>query len=104
MDKSLGKELIITIAGIGYVGLSNAILLAQHNKVYATDIQKERVEAVNKRHSPILDKEVEEYLTQKVLDLTATTNAPKPTATPTSSSSPPPPTTIRSKTTSTPPP
>lgn len=77
MDKSLGKELIITIAGIGYVGLSNAILLAQHNKVYATDIQKERVEAVNKRHSPILDKEVEEYLTQKVLDLTATTNAPQ---------------------------
>ncbi|MFR6330373.1 MAG: hypothetical protein ACLUOI_17115 [Eisenbergiella sp.] len=50
------------------------MLLAQHNKVYATDIQKERVEAVNKRHSPILDKEVEEYLTQKVLD--ATTNAP----------------------------
>jgi len=77
VDKSLGKELIITIAGIGYVGLSNAILLAQHNKVYATDIQKERVEAVNKRHSPILDKEVEEYLTQKVLDLTATTNAPQ---------------------------
>lgn len=67
----------LIIAGIGYVGLSNAILLAQHNKVYATDIQKERVEAVNKRHSPILDKEVEEYLTQKVLDLTATTNAPQ---------------------------
>ncbi len=66
----------ITIVGIGYVGLSNAVLLSQHNKVYTVDIQPERVYMVNNHHSPIRDKEIEEYLTHKSLDLTATTNAP----------------------------
>ncbi len=68
------KKTIITVAGIGYVGLSNAILLAQSNKVYAVDIQPERVEMVNRRRSPIMDKEIEEYLAEKSLDLTAVTD------------------------------
>jgi len=63
---------IIAIAGTGYVGLSNAVLLAQHNKVYAIDIVPEKVELINRRQSPIADKEIEEYLTEKQLDLTAT--------------------------------
>lgn len=68
------RKTIITVAGIGYVGLSNAILLAQSNKVYAVDIQPERVEMVNRRRSPIMDKEIEEYLAEKSLDLTAVTD------------------------------
>ena len=72
-DENINEKLIITIVGIGYVGLSNAVLLAQHNKVFAVDIQTEKVEAVNLRKSPILDKEIEEYLTAKPLDLTAVT-------------------------------
>lgn len=64
----------IVVVGIGYVGLSNAILLSQHNKVYAVDIQPERVEMVNRRRSPIMDKEIEEYLAEKSLDLTAVTD------------------------------
>lgn len=64
----------ITIAGIGYVGLSNAILLAQHNEVTAVDISEQRVELINKRISPIVDKEIQEYLSEKRLNLTATTD------------------------------
>ncbi len=64
--------MIISIAGTGYVGLSNAIILAQHNKVYAVDIIPEKAEMINARKSPISDKEIEEYLTEKQLDLTAT--------------------------------
>ncbi|MCQ2587080.1 MAG: nucleotide sugar dehydrogenase [Treponema sp.] len=64
----------ITVVGIGYVGLSNAILLAQKNTVYALDVNKEKVDLVNKRISPIQDKEIEEYLKTKPLDLTATTD------------------------------
>lgn len=64
----------ITVVGIGYVGLSNAILLAQNNTVYALDVNKEKVDLVNKRISPIQDKEIEEYLKTKPLDLTATTD------------------------------
>jgi len=63
---------IISISGTGYVGLSNAIILAQHNKVFAVDIIPEKVEMINNRRSPIADKEIEEYLTNKPLDLTAT--------------------------------
>ena len=65
----------ITIAGIGYVGLSNAILLAQNNDVTAVDISDERVNKINKRESPLVDKEIEEYLSHKNLNLKATTDA-----------------------------
>lgn len=72
MTKNNAKaKLVVTIVGIGYVGLSNAVLLAQHNKVYAVDIQPERVNAVNNRCSPIMDKELEEYFAVKDMDLTA---------------------------------
>jgi UDPglucose 6-dehydrogenase len=64
----------ITVAGIGYVGLSNAILLAQHNEVIALDIIQEKVDMINNKKSPIIDKEIEEYLATKELNLTATTN------------------------------
>ena len=64
----------ITIAGTGYVGLSNAVLLAQHNKVYAVDIIQEKVDMLNQKKSPIQDKELQEYLQTKELNLTATTN------------------------------
>lgn len=65
----------ITVVGIGYVGLSNAILLAQHNKVIALDIVQQKVDMINNRKSPIIDKEAEEYLATKKLDLTATTDS-----------------------------
>lgn len=64
----------IAIAGTGYVGLSNAIILAQHNKVYALDVVQEKVDMINQGKSPIVDKEIEEYLAEKPLDLTATTD------------------------------
>jgi len=64
----------ITIAGIGYVGLSNAILLAQHNEVIALDIVKEKVQMINNKKSPIIDKEIEDYLLNKKLNLLATTD------------------------------
>lgn len=62
----------IAVAGTGYVGLSMAILLAQHNTVKAVDIIPEKVELINNRKSPIVDKEIEEYLATKELDLEAT--------------------------------
>lgn len=64
----------IAVSGIGYVGLSNAILLAQHNEVTAVDIDKNRVEMINNRLSPIKDKEISDYLSNKHLNLTATTD------------------------------
>lgn len=64
----------ITIAGTGYVGLSNAILLAQNNEVIALDILKEKVEMINNKKSPIIDDEIEEYLKTKQLNLRATTD------------------------------
>lgn len=67
----------IAVAGTGYVGLSNAVLLSQHNTVYAVDIIPEKTEMINKKVSPIVDKEIEEYLQIKKLDLTATTDAVK---------------------------
>ena len=60
----------IAVAGTGYVGLSNAILLAQNNEVYAVDIIPEKVEMINQRKSPIVDKEIEVYLSEKKFDLT----------------------------------
>jgi len=68
------KEMKITITGIGYVGLSNAILLAQHNEVTALDIIQEKVDMINNKKSPIADNEIEEYLATKDLNLTATTD------------------------------
>ena len=67
----------IAIAGTGYVGLSMAILLSQHNPVMAVDIIPEKVEMINRRQSPIQDKEIEEYLQNKDLHLTATLDAEK---------------------------
>ncbi|HKL42448.1 MAG TPA: nucleotide sugar dehydrogenase [Clostridia bacterium] len=64
----------ITIAGTGYVGLSNAILLAQHNEVTALDIIQEKVDLINNRKSPIIDAEIEDYLANKELNLKATTD------------------------------
>ena len=62
----------IAIAGTGYVGLSNAILLAQHNEVVALDIMAEKVAMLNSKRSPIVDREIEDYLANKPLNLRAT--------------------------------
>ena len=64
----------IVVAGTGYVGLSNAILLAQHNEVHAVDIIQAKVDLINNKKSPIVDKEIEEYLATKKLNLKATTD------------------------------
>ena len=69
------KEMKIAVAGVGYVGLSNAVLLSQYNHVVAFDISEERVDMVNMRISPIVDDEIERYLKEKELDIVATTNA-----------------------------
>lgn len=65
----------IAVAGTGYVGLSIATLLAQHNTVTAVDIIPEKVELINNRKSPIQDDYIEKYLAEKELDLTATLDA-----------------------------
>lgn len=67
----------IAIAGTGYVGLSNAVLLAQHNEVVAVDIIQEKVDMINDKVSPIVDKEIQDYLTNKELNLVATTDSYK---------------------------
>lgn len=64
----------ITVVGTGYVGLSNAVLLAQHNKVMALEIIEEKVDLINKKVSPIADNEIEDFLANKELHLTATTD------------------------------
>lgn len=64
----------IAVAGTGYVGLSMAVLLSQHNKVTAVDIVPQKVKLINEKKSPIQDKEIEEYLATKPLDLIATTD------------------------------
>lgn len=64
----------IAIAGTGYVGMSLAVLLAQHHQVTAVDILPEKVELINQKKSPIIDSEIQEYLTEKPLDLVATTD------------------------------
>ena len=63
----------IAVAGTGYVGLSNAVLLARHNEVVAFDINEDKVNLINARKSPIVDPEIEEYLRSKPLNLVATT-------------------------------
>ena len=65
----------IAVAGTGYVGLSIATLLAQHNEVLAVDIVPEKVELINRRKSPIQDEYIEKYLAEKDLNLTATLDA-----------------------------
>lgn len=65
----------IAVAGTGYVGLSNAVLLAQHNTVVAVDIIQSKVDSINVKKSPIVDKEIEDFLKNKKLDLLATTDA-----------------------------
>lgn len=75
MRKSRSKDLTIAVAGTGYVGLSIAVLLARCHKVYAVDIVPEKVELINQGKSPIMDKEIEEYLASGNLDLTATLDA-----------------------------
>ena len=65
-------QMKIAVAGTGYVGLSIATLLAQHNEVTAVDIIPEKVELINNKKSPIQDNEIEEYLATKTLNLTAT--------------------------------
>lgn len=65
----------IVVVGLGYVGMSNAVLLAQFNTVTAVDVSEERVALVNRRESPIVDVELQEYLTHKHLNLQATTDA-----------------------------
>lgn len=67
----------IAIAGTGYVGLSNAVLLAQNNEVIAVDIIKEKVDMINNKVSPIVDKEIQDYLSNKKLNLVATTDVYK---------------------------
>lgn len=69
------KIMKIAVAGTGYVGLSLATLLAQHNQVMAVDIIPEKVEMINKKQSPIVDKEIEDFLAHKNLQLTATLDA-----------------------------
>ncbi|EPE2652118.1 nucleotide sugar dehydrogenase [Vibrio fluvialis] len=64
----------IAVAGTGYVGLSNALLLAQHNEVVALDIVQEKIEMLNRGQSPIVDNEIEQFLTEKSLNFTATTD------------------------------
>ena len=71
------KKYTIAISGTGYVGLSNAILLAQNHRVYAVDILQEKVDLINGKKSPIVDQEIEEYLAQHALNLEATIEADK---------------------------
>ena len=65
------KKLKITVFGIGYVGLSNAVLLAQHNQVKALDLSEEKIDLINRKQSPVIDKEIQAYLSGHELDLTA---------------------------------
>jgi UDPglucose 6-dehydrogenase len=68
------QQMKIAVAGIGYVGISNAILLAQHNEVIAIDINQERIASINNKVSPIPDPEIEDFLKRKPLRLKATSN------------------------------
>ena len=70
----MNKDFKIVVIGLGYVGLSNAVLLAQHNEVIGVDVSEDRVNLVNARKSPIIDVELSEYLTNKDLNLSASTD------------------------------
>ena len=69
------NRLTVAVAGMGYVGIANATLIAQHHRVLAVDVLEKRVDMINKRLSPIHDPEVEDYFAGKQLDLTATNDA-----------------------------
>lgn len=69
---TISKPINIAVAGTGYVGLSIAVLLAQHNHVVAVDILSEKVDLINQKQSPIQDEYIEKYLAEKELDLTST--------------------------------
>ncbi len=73
--KTVNKKYTIAVAGIGYVGLSNAVLLSQNHPVYAVDVVQAKADLINSRKSPIKDPEIEEYLARHELCLTATTDA-----------------------------
>ena len=70
----------IAVAGTGYVGLSNAVLLAQHHEVVALDIIPEKVVLINQKKSPTFDAEIEDFLTNRELNLKATTDKQEPFA------------------------
>ena len=67
----------ITVVGLGYVGLSNAVLLAQHNEVIGVDINQDRVDAVNAKRSPFVDAEMSKYMAEEELNLSASTDLKK---------------------------
>lgn len=73
----MDRQFKIAVAGTGYVGLSMAVLLSQHHEVYAVDIIPEKIELINNKKSPIVDREIEEYLAMKNLNLIATLDAEK---------------------------
>lgn len=75
LNKHIGNAVKIAVAGLGYVGMSNAVLLAQKFDVVAIDLSSERVEMVNNKQSPIQDTEIEQFLAEKELKLSATTDA-----------------------------
>lgn len=74
IDFGGGLKMKITIAGTGYVGLSNAVLLAQHNEVIALDIIRDKIDMINNGKSPIEDADIEDFLANRELNLTATTD------------------------------
>jgi UDPglucose 6-dehydrogenase len=74
MNLLMKQSYKIVVVGLGYVGLSNAVLLAQHNEVIGVDILQDRVDALNQRRSPIIDAELSQYLTEKDLNLSASTD------------------------------
>ena len=68
------NNLVITVVGLGYVGVSNAVLLSQHNKVYCVDIDQHKVDLLNNKKCPFVDKDIDNYLKNKKLDIEATTD------------------------------
>jgi UDPglucose 6-dehydrogenase len=93
----------IAVAGTGYVGLSNAVLLAQHHEVVGLDINADKVALLNARQSPIADREIEDFLAHRTLNLTFTLDKAQAYAGADYVVIATPPTTTRSPTTSTPP-
>ncbi|HOI23920.1 MAG TPA: helix-turn-helix domain-containing protein [Spirochaetales bacterium] len=74
-DRRVTESYRIAVAGTGYVGLSLAVLLSQYNQVTAVDVIPEKVDKINRRESPIIDKEIQQFLSERTLDLSATLDA-----------------------------